>query len=167
MATTTPATDRLAAKVKAARSIGLWGVELTTQEADTLIAENADLRTKLEATLRTVTTAATITSEPPIPDGTEWPHTEYLIWSHERGWWKNAARGYTFDFEQAGLYPAQQAATFVERSCHAWAYYNKPGPPPDVMIPYEEDIVRRDTSVRKARAAAIAAREEALAGSSR
>lgn len=40
----TPAADRLAAKVKAARDLGLWGVELTTQEADTLLAEIARLR---------------------------------------------------------------------------------------------------------------------------
>lgn len=41
--TTTPATDRLAAKIKAARSVGTWGVELTTQEADALVAESRRL----------------------------------------------------------------------------------------------------------------------------
>lgn len=39
----TPAADQLAAKIKAALSIGKWGIEMTTQEADTLLAETRRL----------------------------------------------------------------------------------------------------------------------------
>jgi hypothetical protein len=43
MTTTTPATDRLAAKLKAARSISLYAIDITPQHAQEIIDENRRL----------------------------------------------------------------------------------------------------------------------------